>query len=72
MPMDAQSALVRLRGNEEERRELFSELLLSILTGEPLQEWQIPILETLRKEFLAPSQVISLSATVSAAGGMGA
>lgn len=69
--MTAQEMLKILKGTEEERRNLFNALLEKGLGEEGLTDDELPILETLKKEFIKPKkQVVLMEAAIQGTAGI--
>lgn len=66
--MTAQEALKRLKGSENDKRELFSDLIQAATNGE-LEEWGVAMLETLKKELFPEKKVVEMSASMKGVGG---
>lgn len=68
--MSAQELAKVLRGTTEEKLILFQALFAKATESE-LEDWEVPIFETLKRELIKPQEnVVSLTATVSGSGSL--
>jgi hypothetical protein len=63
--MTNQEMLTALKGSREDKLKLFNELSEKVQNGSPLEDGEVPVFETLKKELLKPASVIvSMEATL--------
>lgn len=68
--MTAQEMARVLKGTIEEKKSLYDLLFAKVSGGEVLEDHEIVIMEALKKELTVKSQVVEMSASVSATGGV--
>lgn len=59
-----------LKGSAEEKRNLFDQMISRVCEGEQLSDNEVPIFEALKKELMIKSEIVTMSASVQAAGGI--
>lgn len=68
--MTNQEMLRVLKGTTAEKTQLYDLLIAKVTGGEVLADNEIVVLEALKKELTVKSQVVEMSASVQAAGGV--
>lgn len=63
--MTNQEMLAVLKGNQDGKVRLFNELTAKVQAGEPMDDSEIPVFETLKRELFKPlPQVIQMEASL--------
>jgi hypothetical protein len=68
--MRPSEAVQVLKGSSEQKHSLFNELMEKAVNGQ-IEEWEIPFLETLKKELIKPvSKIVDMSSSLRGGGGV--